>query len=265
MEKSSSLKECPRCGLRNRPGAYQCDFCGWDFKTASDDWMGKINDLESINKDISAPAIDRKIATKIEMTIKRPSEMPARPRKPEKQLEVSPSLELAEEDEVAALPTPVVEEPPAVEEIAVETVPEPLPTAPAEPDAEEIVAEAPREEESGPSPAVEVLPEVSVVEKRSIPIPMIITAGLLVVGGSSYLSALALGASHSIGKELGWVLTIVGSVLLALAARRLYALRGVPKKDDEVVLCPICHEVVSEKDAKCPACGVKFKENPIRE
>ena len=48
MDRSSGLKECPRCGLRNRQGAYQCDFCGWDFKAASDDWMGQVNDLERI-------------------------------------------------------------------------------------------------------------------------------------------------------------------------------------------------------------------------
>ena len=54
MERSSGLKECPRCGLRNRQGAYQCDFCGWDFKAATDDWMGQVNDLERIGRDVGA-------------------------------------------------------------------------------------------------------------------------------------------------------------------------------------------------------------------
>ncbi len=98
MDKPSGLKECPRCGLRNRSGAYQCDFCGWDFRGASDDWMGKVNELQRINKEVESPVLDKRTTSKIEMTIVNPAEVPVKEPKPE--MEVPRKLELDEHNDV---------------------------------------------------------------------------------------------------------------------------------------------------------------------
>jgi len=59
MERKSSFKECPKCGLRNKPSATQCDFCGQNLGS-SDDWQQHIRDLESLNKvELRRPMDDR--------------------------------------------------------------------------------------------------------------------------------------------------------------------------------------------------------------
>lgn len=68
MEKRSSFKECPKCGLRNKPTAAQCDFCGQSLGSP-DDWQEHIKDLESLNKmDLRRPMDDR-TSKRIESTI----------------------------------------------------------------------------------------------------------------------------------------------------------------------------------------------------
>ena len=68
MERKAGFKECPKCGLRNKPAATQCDFCGQNLG-APDDWQHHIKDLESLNKmDLRKPLDDR-TSKRIESTI----------------------------------------------------------------------------------------------------------------------------------------------------------------------------------------------------
>ncbi len=68
MEKRSGFKECPKCGLRNKPGATQCDFCGQNLGP-SDDWQQHIRDLESLNKMELRRPLDDRTSKRIEATI----------------------------------------------------------------------------------------------------------------------------------------------------------------------------------------------------
>lgn len=271
MEKPSGLKECPRCGMKNRQGAYQCDFCGWGFRTTSENWMGKVADLENISRDMDAPPLDRHVASKIEMTIKRPSELPVReplPSSPEENVpeteerseadvsETSPEARPVEDAAPAALPeAPAPEEPeetsPAVE-LPVEETPSPAePTSASAPAASPAMAE--------PSPAAE--PVRAGTEERGLPRSTVITFSMLGVGVALYIAALVLAAD--LGKVAGWGLTIVGALLIALSARRLFALYK-KKEGDEIILCPNCHEVVSDRDPGCPSCGAKFTKPAMK-
>lgn len=68
MERKTGYKECPKCGLRNKPGATQCDFCGQNLGS-SDDWQQHIKDLESLNKMELRKPLDDRTSKRIESTI----------------------------------------------------------------------------------------------------------------------------------------------------------------------------------------------------
>jgi hypothetical protein len=65
---------------------------------------------------------------------------------------------------------------------------------------------------------------------------------------------------------VAWGLAIVGSLLMVYAViRYLPMLVGSKDEEDEAVLCPVCHEQVTDEDPRCPSCGVRFKETATRE
>lgn len=68
MERKSGFKECPKCGLRNKPDATQCDFCGQNLG-AADDWQLHIKDLESLNKMELRRPLDDRTSKRLESTI----------------------------------------------------------------------------------------------------------------------------------------------------------------------------------------------------
>ncbi|MCX6650789.1 MAG: hypothetical protein NT131_03925 [Methanomassiliicoccales archaeon] len=68
MERKAGFKECPKCGLRNKPTAVQCDFCGQSL-TAGDDWQSHVKDLESFTKADSRGTVDYQTSRRIESTI----------------------------------------------------------------------------------------------------------------------------------------------------------------------------------------------------
>lgn len=68
MERKSGFKECPKCGLRNKPSATQCDFCGQNLGP-SDDWQQHVLDLESLNKMELRKPVDDRTSKRIESTI----------------------------------------------------------------------------------------------------------------------------------------------------------------------------------------------------
>ena len=77
MEKKTGFKECPRCGLRNKPSAAQCDFCGWEFRDVSDEWISHVQVLEKLNKATESIVLDDEVSRRIESTIVRsPREAP---------------------------------------------------------------------------------------------------------------------------------------------------------------------------------------------
>jgi hypothetical protein len=257
MDMSSGLKECPRCGLRNRRGAYQCDFCGWDFKAASDDWMGKVNDLEKIGREVEVTDIDKSTRSKIELTMKRPTDMAPREKKPEKQLEVPAHLTLEDQGDVETKNT---DEPIPVVEVESTTYPE-------SEAAEKIMAPIlePQPEAVAP-PQVEDAPSVKVeTPNKTTNMPLLLTISLVVAGLAMYAADLYLTMTHALGRIEGWEIAIAASALLAFAIMRLLPMLKKGAGEEELVLCPVCHEVVTEAAIKCPSCGVKFKETSSRE
>lgn len=185
MEKPSGLKECPRCGLRNRPGAYQCELCGWDFGVASDDWTRQVRDLEELGKDIGAPEVDDVTASRIESTISRPSEavretFPAGPER----------SSLEEGGLGGGEAAPVHGEAPAEEALA-EAVPDP----------------------SASPAAAKAAPKLQ--------LPIAASSAVLVAGLAALISAVLLVNGGSLDKPAGWALTVIGSLLVVFGISRL--------------------------------------------
>jgi len=77
MEKRSIFKECPKCGLRNKPNATQCDFCGQSLRE-TDDWQQHLKDLESLNNLELRKPVDDRTSRRIEATIIRKDPTPQR-------------------------------------------------------------------------------------------------------------------------------------------------------------------------------------------
>lgn len=258
MDSSSGLKECPRCGLRNRRGAYQCDFCGWDFKAASDDWMGKISDLEKIGRDVEVGDIDRSTRSMIELTMKKPAEAPPKEKKPEKQLEVPVPLTLEDQGEVVA--EAVAEVLPVEQEVE---------TSSTESEVAALVFSPAMEARPEPAPLPKV-EEVSTIRSRTVSETddrsLTVPVSMIGLGVILYATVIFLTTSNTIGRAEGWAIAIVASAMIAFAViRALPKLRNKESKEKEIILCPVCHEVVTETETKCPSCGVKFKETSLRE
>jgi hypothetical protein len=75
MDRRSGYRECPRCGLRNKPSVAQCDFCGWQFDESQDEWIDQIRALEKISTDQSTVSVDEELSKRIEATIIKPDEI----------------------------------------------------------------------------------------------------------------------------------------------------------------------------------------------
>lgn len=258
MDKPSGLKECPRCGLRNRSGAYQCDFCGWDFRGASDDWMGKVNELQRINKEVESPVLDKRTTSKIEMTIVNPAEVPVKEPKPE--MEVPRKLELDEHNDVepivaAAVKDEVPFDPEEISQAQTGTEEE-APIYHKDVDVQtKVEASAGGEVESG---------DASKDLTRYMP------QGLLITGAAIYGVTLALSAGPGMSAPLGWLMGIFGALFIVTGLGMLYIDRTTPDTSDwseaaEVVLCPECHEVVAGPERSCPNCGAHFEDVTSRE
>lgn len=264
MERSSGLKECPRCGLRNRQGAYQCDFCGWDFRAASDDWMGQVNDLERIGREAEVFDMDTAVKSRIELTMKNPADIPIVEKKAEADLEMPPHLSLDDNGDVISHP---------VEEIVKEEEPQPEPQPEAQVVEEIVTVEEPEPVTEQAIPEVPVQPEVveePVVAVSSMPrpkvtsMPQFVPGGLLAMGLGVYALDIYVVSAGILTGGTAWAISILASLLMVYAVIRYLPMITRGKKE-EAVLCPVCHEMVSEKDSRCPSCGVRFREAPSRE
>ncbi len=340
MEKKPGYKECPRCGLRNKPQAFQCDFCGWHFEESGDEWIEHIRALEEISTERPSVIVDEEISKRIQATMVKPEGPPEGEEKVEgaaerqeelaelmqgpeyvppappgpARVEVVPPKEveatrerMGDETESAA---PVEPELPRVEEVPLppEETPEaePIPAAKAETGAVEELVESMIEEaeviQELPPPETKVLEEPSQIpqvplpeqkpeapverkEKPSLHVPVaafgmrraMLPMGILVVGASAYVSILLISVLYTVSWALSWGVSIAGAIMITIGCSQLSDVWKGPEKresklpefiglpeekesEPEVFICPLCNEVVSERDEYCPACGAAFEE-----
>ncbi len=281
MERKSGFKECPRCGLRNKPSAAQCDFCGWEFQDASDEWISHVQVLEKLNKQTESILLDDEVSKRIESTIVRSSReiKPAQPPAPleiprvdeERPLDTDlkargkewsssymqpPSMPSPEAKEVKAFVDTMIGEPTKVDDTADIEISDSstsgLATAPMSP-----------VKELGQSSTAHTF-----LSKSSM-----ISYGMIISGVSIYLVTLIIFALSIIPLLLGWSLAIVGAMLITVGTSYAYNRRApksrradstgkhVPiEKEKLVLICPNCNEEVGAGDKHCPACGAKFAE-----
>jgi hypothetical protein len=252
---SSGLKECPRCGLKNRPGSSQCDFCGWDFKASTDDWISQVKDLEKAVRDLDDHRMDEKTRSKIELTMNKPTASPVREQKPEGELEVPPHLTLEDHGDVLQaataeampVPEPSIELPVPEPTILVKE-PTTIAAAPVHEPITEKAAKVPASSEVAATPAEKT------ARGKYIQPAALLAGGVILYGVDIFLTT-----SGSLSRPVGWAVAIVASLLLVVAVMKIWPLLKIGTSDDEVVLCPKCHEEVTENVTECPSCGANFK------
>jgi len=272
MERKSGFKECPRCGLRNKPSTAQCDFCGWEFKDVSDEWISHIQVLEKLDRETESIVLDDEVSKRIESTIVRssreiaPPKLEPRPAPPVAVREIpteakewakgrewamdrttQPQIPTNEVKEVKAFVDTMIGEPVVAEAAAVVTV------------------------QSSDLANIQVglgIP-VTRTERKEISInryPVI----LIAAGALVYVATLIIYSLAMLSVMLGWAFAIVGAGLITIGASFIYDQRMASKginepvigqmsmAGEEVVICPRCHEEVNEADDRCPSCGAAF-------
>jgi hypothetical protein len=267
--------------LRNKPSAAQCDFCGWEFRDVSDEWISHVQVLEKLNKATESIVLDDEVSRRIESTIVRspregstsnqpvePSPAPAPSVQGEgiAEPEPAPKAEKWPERRVVTIPAPIPEEEREVKNFVETMIGEPvsakaaaevnlrasdvmtLPLSPPEPLHEEVVDV--------------YVPQSSFLSRYWKP--------LLGAGVAIYAVTLVLYSLSYLDLMLGWGMAIAGAVLITIGVSRLYDKRIERKVEsepiigemkhagDEIVICPRCHEEVSVGDTRCPSCGAAF-------
>jgi len=280
MERKSGFKECPRCGLRNKPSAAQCDFCGWEFQDATDEWISHVKVLENMSRDTESLVLDDEVSKRIQSTIVRTSrDVPIQRIEAKKVVSVSGATRDADlsargrESSQPRIQTPrqgptddravkdfmdIMIGEPAVERPIVQAPappPAPAPAAVAEPTSTE-------EFQSPPS----VAEAASMLRRKSM-----MSYGLLSVGCAIYVVTLLVYSLSLISVVMGWSLAIIGALMITVGTSYLYddrAAKRAPvrpvnarttgKVEQEVLICPRCNEEVATADNRCPGCGVGF-------
>ena len=222
-----------------------------------------MNDLERIGRDVELSDMDTSVRSRIELTMKRPAEMPVAEKSIETRLELPPDLCLEDrgDDIVHAAVDSSPDTPP-------ETVPE------------MTEAEAPA---AAPQPALvqddPIRPPMEASAEpvkpgrqwrlplRTVRTPQFVPGGLLAMGIGVYVLDIYVVSAGILTGALAWGVSIVASALMVYAVIRYLPMvtRGKRKDEDEAVLCPVCHEVVTDSDNKCPSCGVRFRKAPSKE
>jgi hypothetical protein len=273
MERKSGFKECPRCGLRNKPSAPQCDFCGWEFKDASDEWISHVQVLEKMSREAEPIVIDEQVSKRIESTIirDRKESLPPitiRQAPPSEPIVITEHPEQEEETAIRKEMPPVPPPTPApLEEEEIKAFTETMVGPTAEP-----MAAAPDPVFAQPNAA----PEGPVVRRREQvrfthshwTLPMVLTG----TGTLIYLIGIIALGSAFLSTAVGWALAITGALCVTTGANFAYDIRLASKAaasptydmdlhgDDEVFICPKCHEQVRKADDRCPGCGAKFRK-----
>lgn len=294
MDKKTGFKECSRCGLRNKPTAKQCDFCGQRFEV-NDDWEQQIDALEKLSKNSRKVEVSEDLSKKIEATIVT-KEM-AESKEKELSRPAEPVIvsrpPLPEPECVTPKPLPPVQAPPPApkqEPVYVAPKPSPVvkqvePPAPVQEIGPEPVIEESCAVESEPEPApVETIKVTKRMEKRkpkTVPSSRFFRWGLdmkdrasfvfvalMVIGIIAYIVSLVMAGS--LGSMVSWGFVVVSGLLIVMGFSQVGINWDVAEEpvhvdipgtaDDEIVeICPSCHERVSPDLDRCPACGTEFE------
>ena len=241
MDRKAGYKECPRCGLRNKPSALQCDFCGLRF-IAGEDWDENIQALEKMGGTDEKVLVDEDISKRIEATIVKREKINAsiKAKEPEKDefdyFKKDPESIKAAAAPVEATPTELVKGP------VLEAAPEPRPivteATPLSPERIVIPEQPPVEATSPAEPA----PEKKVVRRVVKPTSRVFTtakasrrksafAAVLLLGLVWYLVAVMFGGS-SLGRAGGWVLVTISTMMVVAGSVELF----VPKDGAKMTL-----------------------------
>lgn len=281
MDRKAGYKECPRCGLRNKPSALQCDFCGLRF-IAGEDWDDNIQALEKMGGTEERVLMDEDVSKRIEATIvkrdkftapvkaketrnddfdyfrkepepvrnlsARPAERASAARTTAPQVPAEQPVEAAPASAIASEPTEriVLRERPAA--------------APEEPAKEKtVVRRVRRKAEPAFEPAR---------AKSARPGAF---AAVLALGAVWYVVAIMFG-DQALGRVGSWALITVSTLMVVVGAGGVF--KGRPKsvssgdkkgsegdQTKQVLKCPKCHELVKATDRTCPDCGTEFGSN----
>lgn len=280
MERKSGFKECPRCGLRNKPSAAQCDFCGWEFQDVSDEWISHVQVLEKLNRETDSIVLDDEVSKRIESTIVRSSREPQPATKHEPKAVLAPVLvsTVVKEDVIEAdlrlqgkeWATPI---PPAAmataDQAEVKTFVDTMIGEPVSAEAAAVVTVHSEDAALVRMNEVNDLGELGDADMHAFKLSNYYMA-FIGVGAVIYAITLALYSMAQLSVAMGWSIAIVGAIMITIGASFIYdkrmAARNVPdpiigrntRAGDEVIICPRCHEEVSESDERCPSCGAAF-------
>ncbi len=283
MERKSGFKECPRCGLRNKPASNQCDFCGWEFHESSEDWNAQVKALDRLGQDVDSVVLDDEVSKKIESTLVRipRDEQVEAPSKPPLTVEEIPEIEREAElrdegrkwgEEHRTHAEMATEESHEVKVFVDTMIGEPTPeTAPAPPSVEPMVGVAVEE-----SPATELRSDQEVIVREkdeaglSLREGITMPAGLMGGGVVVYAAALTAYSNAAVGMSVGWGMAIAGALFFTVGAHWFFKRRATARiveeqmigegsvANNEVIICPKCNELVNEKVKSCPSCGARF-------
>jgi hypothetical protein len=293
MDRKAGYKECPRCGLRNKPSALQCDFCGLRF-IAGEDWDDNIQALEKMGDSDERVLVDEDVSKRIEATIVKRDKInaPVKTKEPERSDNdyYQKPPETVQSEPVITKPVPPIVVPkvtvaePILEASPVEPAPEPVK---AEPEPEKIIIKEPQTVEA--APVAEPRPEPKRVKEKKVvrrvvrPVPKVFApvkhsvnkaalTAVLAIGAIGYLVAMMIG-DNTLGRTGGWVMVTVSSMMVVVGAVGLFVPRTGkeisfaevsapgPRTSKEVLICPKCHELVKETDKACPDCGSEFRSD----
>jgi hypothetical protein len=282
MDRKAGYKECPRCGLRNKPSALQCDFCGLRF-IAGEDWDDNIQALEKMGGTEERVLVDEDVSKRIEATIVKRDKFnpPVKAREarnddfdyfrkdpePARNLSARPTEQPATAvrgtgpyvaENRPAEAAPVSAEPPQAEERIV-LQEHPATAAPTEPANEKTVVRRVRRKSK---------PAFAPARNSARPGTF---AAVLMLGVVWYVVAIMFG-DQALGRIGSWALITVSTLMVVVGAGGVLKIRSksVPSTDGngpdgnqtkQVLMCPKCHELVKATDRTCPDCGTEFGSN----
>jgi ribosomal protein L40E len=285
MDKKTGFKECSRCGLRNKPAAKQCDFCGQRFEMA-DEWELQIDALEKLSREPKKVEVNEEVTRRIESTIVRKDmvekrERATEPPTPSPTVHAEPSPPTVVEIPPPERPIEAIKVKKKIVEPLAEMVPEPLPVVVPTPSTTYAAPPAVvLSEEKTVMTAAPVLKKQRVVSRRELTRPGLFHMGLkkkdarsiaftaiLFAGIFIYIAVLAFASSFNEMDVWGLVIIAGGMVVAGFSQVMINwnyeeAVRvNIPgTADDELVeICPSCNERVNSNEEKCPSCGTEFE------
>jgi hypothetical protein len=293
MDRKAGYKECPRCGLRNKPSALQCDFCGLRF-IAGEDWDDNIQALEKMGGNEEKVLVDEDISKRIEATIVKRDKIDAQPKAKEpgkddfdyfkKEPEpvrsapapaAGPSIAMArgtvietvpEQRQITLAPEPVQAPAPTPIQAPVQATPPPIEPVPApvpEPAEKILIPEQPPVVAAPPPEPVRekkvvrrvIRPTKHVFVPAKTSMRRTVFIAVLLLGLVWYLVSLLFGVS-TLGRAGGWVLVTISTMMVVGGAAELFIPKGEAKMSFTEGLVPATEAPVqTHKEVLiCPKC-----------